>query len=331
MRYNVIKSLFIHAILNSDKPKRGRPFIDPSKRMRALVWYYAVKGKLGRLEKDEIILNDSQLGSLFGTDSEGSHRVDNDHIRIFEPIRRDGVMPSDGRHPKRNYDLVERVEKYNGYHGTAAIMHSPFWRLVDKRVLSLKEIREIIVECIIRLGLLYEAGNYEDDGQNDIESLVQLYPDMSIETYFTYVADGDFGYDNAMAGAFIHLPASLDYIALLGALALEAIEAGNMQIASDQIKSFSIILREFCSSSWLNPSYEKGSNYYSTNKKIPKLAPLGERLYDLGTTKMKEALNADALKGLKSYSEMLAKISGVNLKSGAAAFLNRHQRLLWRR
>ncbi|MGB7816659.1 MAG: hypothetical protein WBL28_09955 [Methylotenera sp.] len=289
----------------TNAPRRpGRPPGNKSLReLRSMTWYYAVLAREGR--------NDCQLDILFGTDKDEVPRSSADRIKIFEAIRANKSIPTDGTKGKRNFDLVARVDSHPNYAGTAAIIHSPFWRLLEDRQMPLNEVREIVVECIRRLGLTFEKGDYEDDGRNDLDDLVANNPEVSIQEYFRYRSEGDDGYDNAMAGTFMHLNPSLDYIALLGALAFEAIEAGNMLIAADQAKFFQIILKELCGQQWLNK--------------------VGVPLYQYAVNRMLDVLNADALKGLPDYSSMLSKIPDANLGSPAAAFLKRHQRLLWRR
>lgn len=287
-------------------PRRpGRPLGNTVLReLRSTTWYHAVLAREG--------LNNCQLDMLFcprknnlGLSNTG------DRIKIFEAIKANKSIPSPGIKGKRNFDLVARVDSHSRYAGTAAIIHSPFWLLLEDRQISLIEVREIVVECVRRLGIACEIGNFVDDGRNDLNDLIANNPELSIEEYFRYQSEGDDAYDNAMVAIFIHLKPSLDYIALYGALAFEAIEAGNMQIAADQAKFFRIILKEFCDQSWMNK--------------------VGEPLYQYAVNRILGVLNADALKGLPDYSAMLNDIPDSNAGSPIAAFLQRHQRLLWRR
>ena len=288
--------------MNNELVKR-RPKLDVSFRIRARVWYYAVKDR----EK----LSDYALGKKFAMVDDDEPEGATSSIRIFDPIRRNGALPSRGGHPKRKYDLVMRVEETKHYHGTAKIIDSPFWRLIEKPNLPLKDIRDIVVDCIKVLELAKKPGDEDDDGGNDLEDVVLYDPDMPVIEYLQLVKEGDRGYDEAMGNAFIHLPVSLDYIALIGALGLEAIYANNMQIAAHNIECFEILLREYCEQAWLSQ--------------------IGDQLYNLSSSRMHDALVRDLLKGLDSYVDMLSQIPGANMNSHAVAFLKRHQRLLWRK
>lgn len=287
-------------------PRRpGRPLGNAVLReLRSMTWYHAVLAREG--------LNNCQLDMLFCPRKNNLGLLNTgDRLKIFEAIKANKSIPSLGIKGKRNFDLVARVDAHPNYTGTAAIIHSPFWRLLEDCQIPLSEIRLIVVECVRRLSLAVEQGDLVDDERNDLEDLIAQNPELSIEEYFRYQSEGDDGYDNAMVGAFIHLKPSLDSIALFGALAFEAIEAGNMQIAADQAKFFRIILKEFCDQPWMSK--------------------VGEPLYQYGVNRVLGVLNADALKGLPDYSTMLNDIPGSNAGSPIAAFLKRHQRLLWRR
>lgn len=289
----------------TNAPRRpGRPPGNKTLRyFRSMTWYLAVRSKEG--------LNDSKLDIMFGTGEGEDERNSADRIKIFEAIRVNGSIPSNGDSGKRNFDLVARVNARKGYEGTSGIIHSPFWRLLDSKQMTLSEIRETVIACISLLDLACEEGDYEDDGRNDLVDLATNNPELTIEEYFRYQREGDDGYDNAMASAFLHLRPTLDYIALLGALSFESIAAGNMKIASDQVRFFTVLLREYCDQPWISK--------------------IGEQLYQYAVKRMLETLNIDALNGLPSYTQMLSNIPGVNLGSPAAAFLIRHQRLLWRK
>ena len=268
--------------------------------LRANTWLYAVQAR----EK----LTNCSLDVKFATPENEPKRTTADRIKAFEAIKSYGSTPGNGTNTKRKFDLIARVESDIHYKGTAAVFHSPFWKLMESKQMALSDIRELIVECIVRLGLAKEKGNYQDDGRNDLVDLITNDPEISIEEYFRLEELGDAGYDEAMASAFLMEP-NLDLIAFIGALAFEAIEAGKMHFAKYQIDCFDKLLSEYSA----------------------KLGSIGEELHQYATNRMNEAWNADALKGLPDYSTMLSKIQGVNLQSAASALLIRHERLLWRK
>jgi len=90
---------------------------------------------------------------------------------MFEAIDKNGSIPGNGTE-KRKFDLVAKIDSTEGYEGTAAIIHSPFWRLLENESLKLTEVREMVVECVQLLDLAklgwrfssrsYPSWQYED-------------------------------------------------------------------------------------------------------------------------------------------------------------------------
>lgn len=103
--------------------KSGRPKGDIElRKLRSKTWYLSIKTKEN--------LNDSQLDILFGPDDgDGKRRVSSDRLKIFEAIRKNGSIPSDGTMGGRGFNLIERVDADPSYSGTANIINSPFWTL----------------------------------------------------------------------------------------------------------------------------------------------------------------------------------------------------------
>lgn len=284
--------------------QRGRPVGNKELRvLRSKTWYLNVKSRKG--------LSDCRLDVMFGTGPNQAPRGTADRVKVFEAIRVNGSIPASGTSNKRGFDLAAYVDCHPDYAGTAAILNSPFWRLMEDHQMSLEQIREMVVECIELLELAKVSGNHKDDGRNYLDELITDNPELSFEEYIRFMKMGDDSYDNAMGDVFRNQKPSLDYLALLGALAFEAIEAGNMQVAFYHMDIFRVILRDYCEQVWL------GS--------------VGENLREYAEKRMMTALQADALKGLPGYALMLSGIPGANPGSPVAAFLARHQRALWRR
>lgn len=284
--------------------QRGRPVGNKELRvLRSKTWYLSVKHRSG--------LNDCQLDVMFGTGPNQAPRGTADRIKVFEAIRVNGSIPASGTSNKRGFDLAAYVDCHPDYAGTAAILNSPFWRLMEDHQMSLEQIREMVVECIELLELAKVSGNHKDDGRNYLDELITDNPELSFEEYIRFMKMGDDSYDNAMGDVFRSQKPSLDYLALLGALSFEAIEAGNMQVALYQMDIFRVILREYCNQVWLGA--------------------IGKKLRKYAERRIRVALKADALKGLPSYTLMLSGIPGAKPRSPVAAFLARHQRALWRR
>lgn len=281
------------------------------RRLRSQTWLLAVQSRCGGK-------NNCQLSLFFGPrDNDGDIRDTADRLKIFEAIQENGSIPSDGT-GKRKFDIVARVDATEGYEGTASIIHSPFWQLLENEPLSLTEIREMVVKCVERLNLAALPGNYEDSGTDHLKDLVSMEPTLTIEEYFNEHMMVDIDYDLSMSNVFPYWNASLDHIALVGALSFEAIYAGNMKIASYHIDVFKTYLKEYCNQEWLL-------------KKQKKTPTIGYQLYQYAENRMLNALNADALNGLPDYSTMLSRIQDINPNSAINALLTRHQRMLWRR
>lgn len=291
---------------NSTK-RLGRPPGDHDlRKLRSAIWYQAVKSV-----ED---LNDCQLDILFGTGRGEEPRNSADRIKMFEAIRVNRSIPSSGGSGRRNFDLVARVNAYPGYGNTAAIIQSPLWRLLEKKPLSLKDLRETVLQCIINLDSPYEVGYLDVEGPDFLQAVEFDEHELFFEEYFEYQNEAGNSYYSAMARTFNKLEPSLDYIALLVAFSYEAIEGGNMAVAANLVKSLRVILKEYCENEWLGH--------------------LGEELYQLVISRVRAVLNKDNLKDLPSYISILSKLSNANnavLTSPVARFLEMHERMVWRK
>lgn len=283
---------------------RGRRELDSVEVIRRRVWYLNVTARSGLPLYAMDVKFDLDIDSRSSRKGMGRRRR-----KLFEDLRDRNLMPFRGRLDQ----FLEKVDSTTGLEGSKALYLSPFWKLMGRGGnLQLKEIREAVVECIRLLDLECRPGDFMDDGSSsDPEAYADEFPDMAIREFVRLQKLGDEGYDQAMAWAFLHIEPSLDYIALLFVLALEAICAGNMKVATDLVHVFSVVLRWYCDASWLEP--------------------MADQLYQLGMDRMRGYLMADALKGLPGYMEMFADAPGFNSGAPAMAFLKRHQRLLWRR
>lgn len=301
----------------SNYRKPGRPPGNKQlRRLRSQTWLLAVRARSG--EK-----SNCYLSRFFGPrDSHGNMLDTGIRLKMFEAIDKKGSIPGNGT-GKRKFDLVAKVDSTEGYEGTAAIIHSPFWRLLENESLTLTEVREMIVECVRLLDLAKLPGVYQDDGLDELEELVSSEPTLTIEEYFERQKEVDLGYDLSMGDVLPYSVPSLDHIALVGALALEAILAGNMKIASYQIDIFRAYLKEYCNQEWLSKVQKT-----SSEEKSPKISDM---LFQYAENRMLKALNEDALNGLPDYAAMLSNTEGANPNSAISALLTRHQRMLWRR
>lgn len=300
-------------VLKSDEMKKiiankfGRPQGDIElRKLRSQIWYKAVKSVDN--------LNDSKLDVLFGSIEGQESRVGDDRIKMFEAIRVNKSIPSNGKNSKRNFDLVARVDAYPRYRGTAAVMHSPLWRLLEKKPLTVEEIREIVLKCITNLDSNYDVEYIDSESVELLQPFKFDEHELFFEKFFEYQNETENNYYTAMVRAFSKLEYSLDYIALLAALTHEAVVAGNMAVAVNLIKSLRIILKEYCAQEWLGNS--------------------GGELYKMVLSRIGAALNMDNLKDLPSYITLISKLTNANdnaLNSPVAKFLQLHEQIVWRK
>jgi len=119
--------------------KKGRPYGDPINKIRTKFWYWSVRNISG--------LNDGQLDMEFSdTEEDGSKRAYADRIRIFEDIRKNGRNISGGKHYKRGFSLIDRVNDYPGLAGSKDIYESPLWRVVAGTTISFNTTKEHLLE-----------------------------------------------------------------------------------------------------------------------------------------------------------------------------------------
>ena len=287
--------------------KSGRPKGDIElRKLRSKTWYLSIKTKEN--------LNDSQLDILFGPDDgDGKRRVSSDRLKIFEAIRKNGSIPSDGTMGGRGFNLIERVDADPSYSGTANIINSPFWTLLENEPLSVEKLRQIVVKCVINLGLANESPFSQDDGQNrvSIRDLIRNNEELTIDNYYDYQMKGDQEYDNLMGDSLLELRPNLDYLSLLIALTFEAIQAGNLIIAASLTRSSIKLLKIFCQEKWL--------------------LTIGDDLYKFTSRRILAALNNDSLKGLPSYKTILSNSNEFSNGSYIIKFLSKHEEMIWRR
>ena len=289
---------------NKLNKKRGRPPGDHElRKVRSSVWYKAVKSVGDH--------SDTQLDVLFGKSEDGLPRNTGDRFKIFEAIRVNRSLPNIGVNNRRNYDLVAFVNSHLGYCETAAIFHSPLWKLFDKNQPSVKEIREIVVQCILELSKLnYELGYIEDEKRDFLTPADYFSSDLFFESYEKF----DENYYKALTSAFKSMDSNLSYITLLGALSFEAIAGGNIVIAINLMKLFRIHLKEYCEQDWLGT--------------------VGKELYALANKRILEVFNKNNIDDLESYISILSKLSNANIKilnSPLANFLQMHESMIWRK
>ncbi|HSH71645.1 MAG TPA: hypothetical protein VK974_01190 [Methylophilaceae bacterium] len=305
--------------------KKGRPNDDIEVRqLRSWVWYVVVKRKSVTNGKE---MTDYDLDGLFGTDDSMEPMTGNDRRKMFESMRTKGSIPTGYVSFTKDgvYNLIDAVERNPRFSGTADLIHSPFWRFLDSKPLSLREIRSLIVACVQRLGIEKMPGHYIDDLSDDFKSFVIDDPQIQLQEYLNIQNSRfDAGYDEAMTYAFGSLKPSLDLIGLICGFAFEAIRAGKIHIAHDHIKTFNLLIDEFCRIEEIGTFVQKNQGRKTNAISID----LKKKLKDIAAQRMYLALQDSPLMTLPVYEDMFDE--SLNKESAVIALLNRHQRLLWR-
>lgn len=210
---------------------RGRPRLDPVDRVRAKVWYLAVKARGG--------WTDYRLDVEFARCADEPRREGSERRRAFEAVRRTGTVPSPGTHPRRDFDLVENVESHPDFVGTANIFHSPFWNLLKMRVMGIPEASAFTSQCMTHFKLHRPSGKLYD-----------------VIRYSWLRADLPYGenkdiYLGAIKTIVSRLPQELDALALLGGLFREAYLVCSLETAGILKNQFIEFLEQYGEQKWL--------------------------------------------------------------------------------
>jgi hypothetical protein len=276
---------------------RGNPGIDVVESIRRRIWYASVKSKSG--------LSDYYLSKKFDLGGGTNSKTPKVRRRIFERLRKFNEMPFRGRHEA----FVRLVDSYPSLAGTAEIYLSPLWKLLGTRhKLDIDDVRAMVVECVSLLCLFKVPGNFSDDGRDEISEYSQGDEELTFNKWLALTREGDTFYDQSLASAFLHVRPTFDYLALFGTLALEASMAGSMYISTQHLKTYMVALDEICSQKSMDGVQEEF-------KKV-------------ATSRILALVKPQVLPRV-NYDKLIASIPDANLKSPAAAFLERHDRLIW--
>lgn len=217
-----------------DFKRKGRKIADPVDRLRARVWYWAVKARDG--------WTDYKLDIEFARNPNEERPNGIHRCRAFEAIRRHGIVPSPGTHPRRSYDLVAQVNEHPNFAGTAEYFHSNFWRLLKMRAMDLPAAHAFVTECMQATQI------HRPSGELDAILKVELYrlrrDASSIKAVDLYHA--------CLKVVVSRLPLDLNLLALVGALFREAYLACALDIAVVLKAEFLALLEQFCDLPWLD-------------------------------------------------------------------------------
>lgn len=216
----------------------GRPKLSEVDRLRAKIWYRAVKHCSN--------WSDYRLDMQFGQEEGPMTLGGAGRNRVFGVIKNKGTLPSRGNHTKRTFDLVNRVENHPQFKGTIDVIDSPFWDLLKLPSRDLEETVNFVSECLERLGLKRVTGDTAIQWMWYDAARLFRTDGPSIKS--TGATPYEVSLTNAMAG----MPCNLSSIALLGGLYREACLSFNHQNIEILGISFRLALEEFCSQQWLD-------------------------------------------------------------------------------
>lgn len=192
---------------------RGRPKTDIAEILRRKIWYHNVR----RLSE----MSDYELDIEFDLiqDRSGKHRR-----RFFERLRKFNEMPFRGR----TLEFIDHVDSHDKLKGTAELYTSTFWDLVSTKILSVEELRHLIVKGMRKLDLLNKpdiTDVIESTFINEEEAISTLLSTGRLTEYNNKVHLGEFML------CFDPVEFSLETLAITGALYREAYFATNLRIA----------------------------------------------------------------------------------------------------
>ena len=274
------------------------------RKLRSQVWYWSVKSKEG--------LSDYELDKRFAFGPNPIARSSGTRIKAFEAIRVNASIPMKGTSNKRGFDLVAFVDSHPKYSGTAQILYSPFWKIMDSNVLNLRDIREIVTECVRILELETQTGQYPNEGKYQLSDLVVAEPEMSLNDYYQHqFAIYDQAMDTYMSAAFPYgNHNNLELLTILCAFVFESVLAGNMQLAGNNYLYFKSFLNDYCQQK--------------------SIQIVGNNLFDFAIKRVESILKSDGLMGLPTYKSVFAKSPNVNLQSPMLGMLKQIDKVLWR-
>lgn len=210
---------------------KGRPSADPVDRIKAKIWYLAVKARGG--------WTDYKLDIEFARRPDEPRRAGPDRIRAFEAIRNIGTVPSPGTHRRRNYDLVENVDAHPDFTGTADIFRSSFWNLLKANEMGIPEAQAFTSECMARCKVFRPSGKLH-------VVINSTWPHTNIP-HITNQHIYQAGVENIISS----LPVNMDTLALVGGLFREAYLLCALEVAGVLKSKFLQLLEEYCYQAWL--------------------------------------------------------------------------------
>lgn len=217
--------------------RTGRPSSSAIDRLRAKIWYCAVK-RCGNW-------SDYKLDMQFGQDDGPITTGGAARNRVFGVIGKKGTLPSRGGHHRRKYNLIVRVEDHQQFKGTAKVIDSPFWDLLKLPPRDLEATSSFAARCMELMGLTRLSG------ETALDWTWYANEEICRPGRGSLKSTGASTYEACLDDALSGLPCDLNLLALLGGLYREACLSFNPMNAEILGVFFKLSLKQFSSESWL--------------------------------------------------------------------------------
>jgi hypothetical protein len=200
------------------------PRIDKAEIFRRKLWYSIVmsRSKMSFYEMD--CKFDLDLSDRISDASNEKRRR-----KLFEDLRDKNIMPFKGR----EIEFVDQVEAYDGFDGTSVYYKTPFWKFIQKKPISLLEIRNVVINLLLSYGLLEERGEFES------ASFKINHPELKIEASYqpfnSSISVNElvvYKYEILIRNLLPKIEFDLDKLSLIGCLMRENALIGNIRIAA---------------------------------------------------------------------------------------------------
>lgn len=189
--------------VNSKKSKVGRKDLSQTERFRAKVWYWAVRHYSQ--------LKDYRLDMLFGQADGPIESGGVGRTRVFGVIKNKGTVPSRGKHPKRRFDLIERVGE--AYPKTIGYFDSLIWELFNLEPSDLEATKHFLIKCFIK----FEVSLLKGKAASIWAQYAHHQKESGFEDYFWNNRKLS-TFEMSLLNTLDSIPNELDSLALIGAL-----------------------------------------------------------------------------------------------------------------
>lgn len=281
---------------------RGRPSLDVAERLRRRIWYAHVMRRSG--------MSHYLMDSLFDLNPENkpnnsNKKKDKRRVRIFDAIRDHDWMPF----REHMVDFIKAIDEYKTREnqtplkGTADLFFSKFWELMRPTEMSLVDLRQFLLDCMNRLGMLAVCERTEVS-----ERLIEYFASSHSHQEFDQSNFHFEFYEFLLKQVIEPIPDNLDKLALLGAMLREAYYAGCLDFCLLLNRAYNTVLDNLTNSE-LIPDQHKTDFFKLASQRV-----LGSFFQQKG-------------QHMKSYISLLK--SPLEMQNPAGLILVEHDLVFW--